>query len=159
MGLQRSVDPPPFRQPEQEGEYRQGVSQVQQRVPSVPNRDVPVGDHGQEGGYQSQAAEGHGHLWIGEAGVAQVVRGVVLSADERGTAPPNAVDGNGGGVRQGQDENHQVRMMGEVAKLIGEPDAKLPVDAYERTAQALLDQGIIEKEPSGAWTSDITDAM
>ena len=59
----------------------------------------------------------------------------------------------------GQDENHQVRMMGEVAKLIGEPDAKLPVDAYERTAQALLDQGIIEKEPSGAWTSDITDAM
>jgi NitT/TauT family transport system substrate-binding protein len=59
----------------------------------------------------------------------------------------------------GQDENHQVRMMGEVAKLIGEPDAKLPVDAYERTAQALLDQGIIEKEPSGAWTSDITDAL
>lgn len=59
----------------------------------------------------------------------------------------------------GQDENHQVRMMGEVAKLIGEPDAKLPVDAYERTADAVLKQGIIEKEPSGAWTSDITDAM
>ena len=59
----------------------------------------------------------------------------------------------------GQDENHQVRMMGEVAKLIGEPDAKLPVDAYERTAQALLDQGIIEKEPEGAWTSEITDAL
>ncbi|MBO6902398.1 MAG: ABC transporter substrate-binding protein [Rhizobiaceae bacterium] len=59
----------------------------------------------------------------------------------------------------GQDENHQVRMMGEVAKLIGEPDAKLPVDAYERTADAVLKQGIIEKEPSGAWTSEITDAM
>ena len=59
----------------------------------------------------------------------------------------------------GQDENHQVRMMGEVAKLIGEPDAKLPVDAYERTAQALLDQGIITKEPEGAWTSEITDAL
>ena len=59
----------------------------------------------------------------------------------------------------GQDENHQVRMMGEVAKLIGEPDAKLIVDAYERTAKALLDQKIIEKEPEGAYTTDITDAM
>jgi NitT/TauT family transport system substrate-binding protein len=59
----------------------------------------------------------------------------------------------------GQDENHQIRMMGEVAKLIGEPDAKLPVDAYERTAKALLDQKIIENEPSGAWTSEITDAL
>ena len=59
----------------------------------------------------------------------------------------------------GQDENHQVRMMGEVAKLIGEPDAKLPVDAYERTADAVLKQGIIEKEPSGAYTTEITDAL
>ena len=59
----------------------------------------------------------------------------------------------------GQDENHQVRMMGEVAKLIGEPDAKLIEAAYERTAQALLDQGIITKEPEGAWTSEITDKM
>ncbi|WP_339760201.1 ABC transporter substrate-binding protein [uncultured Hoeflea sp.] len=59
----------------------------------------------------------------------------------------------------GQDENHQVRMMGEVAKLIGEPDAKLIEAAYERTAKALLDQGIITKEPSGAWTSEITDKM
>ena len=59
----------------------------------------------------------------------------------------------------GQDENHQKRMMGEVAKLIGEPDAKLIPAAYERTAKALLDQKIITKEPSGAWTSEITDAM
>ena len=59
----------------------------------------------------------------------------------------------------GQDENHQKRMMGEVAKLIGEPDAKLIPEAYERTAKALLDQKIIEKEPTGAWTSEITDAM
>ncbi|MBU4527349.1 MAG: ABC transporter substrate-binding protein [Hoeflea sp.] len=59
----------------------------------------------------------------------------------------------------GQDENHQKRMMGEVAKLIGEPDAKLIPEAYERTAQALLDQKIITKEPEGAWTSAITDAM
>jgi NitT/TauT family transport system substrate-binding protein len=59
----------------------------------------------------------------------------------------------------GQDENHQVRMMGEVAKLIDEPDAKLIVDAYERTAQALLDQKIIEKQPEGAYTTEITDAL
>ena len=59
----------------------------------------------------------------------------------------------------GQDENHQKRMMGEAAKLIGEPDAKLIEAAYERTAQALLDQKIIEKEPSGAWTADITDKV
>lgn len=59
----------------------------------------------------------------------------------------------------GQDENHQKRMMGEVAKLIGEPDAKLIPAAYERTAKALLDQNIIKKEPTGAWTSEITDQL
>jgi NitT/TauT family transport system substrate-binding protein len=59
----------------------------------------------------------------------------------------------------GQDENHQKRMMGEVAKLIGTPDAKLIPAAYERTAKALLAQKIIQKEPKGAWTSEITDAM
>ncbi|MBW3096174.1 ABC transporter substrate-binding protein [Pseudohoeflea coraliihabitans] len=59
----------------------------------------------------------------------------------------------------GQDENHQKRMMGEVAKLIGEPDAKLIEAAYERTAKALLDQGIIENEPEGAWTTVVTDKV
>jgi NitT/TauT family transport system substrate-binding protein len=59
----------------------------------------------------------------------------------------------------GQDLNHQTRMMGEIAKLIGEPDAKLPIDAYERTADAVLNQGIIENEPEGAYTTEITDAL
>ncbi len=59
----------------------------------------------------------------------------------------------------GQDENHQKRMMGEVAKLIDTPDAKLIEAAYKRTADALLAQKIITKEPTGAWTSEITDAM
>jgi NitT/TauT family transport system substrate-binding protein len=59
----------------------------------------------------------------------------------------------------GQDENHQKRMMGEVAKLIDKPDAKLIPAAYERTAKALLDQKIITKQPAGAWTPAITDAM
>jgi NitT/TauT family transport system substrate-binding protein len=59
----------------------------------------------------------------------------------------------------GQDENHQKRMMGEVAKLIDKPDAKLIEAAYQRTADALLAQKIIANPPSGAWTSEITDAM
>ena len=59
----------------------------------------------------------------------------------------------------GQDENHQKRMMGEVAKLIGSGSGVLKEDVYERTAKALLDQKIIEKEPEGAYTTDITDAM
>ena len=57
----------------------------------------------------------------------------------------------------GQDENHQKRMMGEVAKLIDNADGKLIPAAYDRTAKALLDQKIITKEPTGAWTSAITD--
>lgn len=58
----------------------------------------------------------------------------------------------------GQDENHQKRMMGEVAKLIGEPDGKLDEALYARTEKALLDQKIIAKKPEGAWTHEITDA-
>ena len=59
----------------------------------------------------------------------------------------------------GQDENHQKRMMGEIAKLLGSGAGKLIPAAYERTAKALLDQKIITKEPVGAWTAEITDAM
>ncbi len=55
----------------------------------------------------------------------------------------------------GEDENHQKRMVGEVAKLIG--DGRLDQTTYERTAKALLDQKIISKEPSGAYTTEITD--
>src|SRR6476469_7770600 len=58
----------------------------------------------------------------------------------------------------GQDENHQKRMMGEVAKLIGEPDGKLDEALYARNEKALLDQKIIAKKPEVAWTHDITDA-
>jgi len=58
----------------------------------------------------------------------------------------------------GQDENHQKRMMGEVAKLIGTPDGVLDPALYERTAKALLDQKIIAKAPEGAYTTEITDA-
>lgn len=57
----------------------------------------------------------------------------------------------------GQDENHQKRMMTEVAKLIDNGDGKLVQEAYDRTERALLDQKIITKKPEGAWTSAITD--
>lgn len=57
----------------------------------------------------------------------------------------------------GQDENHQKRMMGEVAKLIGDGTGVLNPEVYERTAKALLDQKIITKEPTGAYTLEITD--
>ncbi|MBB4566211.1 ABC transporter substrate-binding protein [Rhizobium leucaenae] len=56
----------------------------------------------------------------------------------------------------GQDENHQKRMMGEVAKLIG--TGKLDEKLYDRTVDALLDQKIINKKPTGAYTHEITDA-
>jgi NitT/TauT family transport system substrate-binding protein len=57
----------------------------------------------------------------------------------------------------GQDENHQKRMMGEVAKLIDNADGKLIPAAYERTAKALLDQKIISKPAEGGYTTAITD--
>jgi NitT/TauT family transport system substrate-binding protein len=56
----------------------------------------------------------------------------------------------------GQDENHQKRMMGEVAKLIG--DGKLDMATYERTVKALLDQKIITKQPDGGYTTDVATA-
>ncbi|MGB6119321.1 MAG: ABC transporter substrate-binding protein [Mesorhizobium sp.] len=58
----------------------------------------------------------------------------------------------------GQDENHQKRMMSEVAKLIDNGDGKLNMDAYQRTADALLAQKIISKAADGAYTTEITDA-
>ncbi|MEW9804865.1 ABC transporter substrate-binding protein [Mesorhizobium marinum] len=57
----------------------------------------------------------------------------------------------------GQDENHQKRMMGEVAKLIDNADGKLIAAAYDRTAKALLDQKIISKPAEGGYTTAITD--
>ncbi|MCO6185331.1 ABC transporter substrate-binding protein [Rhizobium sp. L1K21] len=56
-----------------------------------------------------------------------------------------------------QTKEHQVYMMGEVAKLLGDATGVLDEAAYERTEKAVLDQGIITKKPEGAWTHDITD--
>jgi NitT/TauT family transport system substrate-binding protein len=58
----------------------------------------------------------------------------------------------------GQDLDHQIYMMGEVAKLTAGGNGVLDLDAYERTAKAVLDQKIINQEPTGAWTHEITEA-
>jgi NitT/TauT family transport system substrate-binding protein len=54
---------------------------------------------------------------------------------------------------------HQQYMMGEVAKLVDPNDAALDMATYERTVKALLDQSIIENQPSGAYTTVVTDAL
>ncbi len=60
-----------------------------------------------------------------------------------------------------QTEKHQVRMMGEIAKLTAGSNGALDPADYERTVQSLLAGGsdpVITKEPEGAWTHEITDA-
>ena len=60
-----------------------------------------------------------------------------------------------------QTETHQVRMMGEIAKLTAGSDGSLDPADYERTVASLLSGGsdpVITQSPEGAWTHDITDA-
>ncbi|MBR9651064.1 ABC transporter substrate-binding protein [Thalassovita aquimarina] len=59
-----------------------------------------------------------------------------------------------------QTEEHQIRMMTEVAKLTAGSNGALDVADYERTVESLLSGGsdpVITKKPEGAWTHAITD--
>ena len=59
-----------------------------------------------------------------------------------------------------QTEEHQKRMMSEVAKLTAGSNGALDVAAAEKTVATLLAGGsdpVITKAPEGAWTSMITD--
>jgi NitT/TauT family transport system substrate-binding protein len=59
-----------------------------------------------------------------------------------------------------QTEQHQKRMMGEVAKLTAGSIGALDVAAAEKTVATLMAGGsdpVITKAPEGAWTSMITD--
>ncbi len=59
-----------------------------------------------------------------------------------------------------QTEKHQVRMMGEIAKLTAGSNGALDPADYQRTVDSLLGGGsdpVITKEPVGAWTHAITD--
>jgi NitT/TauT family transport system substrate-binding protein len=68
---------------------------------------------------------------------------IVVESDETGAA----------------EYDHQLYMVGEVAKLVDPEDPALDLATYERTVNALLDQGIIEKMPEGAYTTAITDKV
>ncbi len=60
-----------------------------------------------------------------------------------------------------QTEKHQKRMMAEVAKLTAGSNGALDEADYTRTVKTLFGGGsdpVITKEPSGAWTHEITDA-
>ena len=59
-----------------------------------------------------------------------------------------------------QTEEHQIRMMGEIAKLTAGSNGALDPAAYERTVASLLGGGsdpVITAAPEGAWTHAITD--
>ena len=59
-----------------------------------------------------------------------------------------------------QTEEHQIRMMGEVAKLTAGSDGALDPADYQRTVDTLLAGGsdpVISAPPEGAWTAAITD--
>ncbi|MFD1697152.1 ABC transporter substrate-binding protein [Roseibium aestuarii] len=61
-----------------------------------------------------------------------------------------------------QTEEHQVRMVGEIVKLVDGSDGKLDMDAYKRTVDTLLSGGsdpVITKTPEGATSTAVTDAM
>ena len=60
-----------------------------------------------------------------------------------------------------QTEEHQQRMMGEIAKLTAGSNGALNPADFERTVNTLLAGGsdpVITKQPDGAWTHQITDA-
>jgi len=62
-----------------------------------------------------------------------------------------------------QTEEHQTRMLGEIAKLVGtnpKGTGWLDPAAYDRTVKILLSgksAPVITKEPQGAWTHDVFD--
>ena len=60
-----------------------------------------------------------------------------------------------------QSKAHQVRMMGEIAKLTAGSNGSLDPADYERTVATLMAGGsdpVITKMPEGAWTHAITDS-
>src|SRR5208282_2309418 len=59
-----------------------------------------------------------------------------------------------------QTEHHQTQMLGEINKLTQGSDGRLDVADYQRTVKTLLTGGsdpVISKEPTGAYTTVITD--
>lgn len=60
-----------------------------------------------------------------------------------------------------QTEKHQLRMMGEINKLVEGSNGVLSPADYQRTVDVLLSGGsdpVITKEPEGAWSHVVVDA-
>jgi len=60
-----------------------------------------------------------------------------------------------------QQEHHQIRMMGEIAKLTAGSNGALDPADYQRTVDTLMSGGsdpVITAAPEGAWTHAISDA-
>ena len=60
-----------------------------------------------------------------------------------------------------QTEDHQKRMMSEIAKLTANSNGALDPADYQRTVETLMGGGsapVITKEPQGAWTHKVSDA-
>jgi NitT/TauT family transport system substrate-binding protein len=60
-----------------------------------------------------------------------------------------------------QTDEHQKRMMGEIAKLTSGSNGALDPADFQRTVDSLMSGGsdpVITKQPEGAWTHEITDA-
>jgi len=60
-----------------------------------------------------------------------------------------------------QQEHHQIRMMGEIAKLTSGSNGALDPADYDRTVATLMGGGsdpVITKMPKGAWTHAISNA-
>ena len=93
--------------------------------------------------------------------MSRFVRASMKGWDDARSHPADAVkfvlDNDATGA---QTEHHQTQMMSEVNKLTEGSDGKLDKADYERTVKTLLAGGsdpVISKEPTGAYTTEITD--
>lgn len=85
------------------------------------------------------------------------MRGWVWAAENPDEAAMIVLDYDETGA---QTEEHQLRMMGEVALLIDVNGGALDEESYARTVRTLLEGGdvVITQEPEGAFTHVVTDA-
>ena len=90
---------------------------------------------------------------------ARLDEGLEVGRGESGRRGEIVLDNDATGA---QTEEHQKRMMGEIAKLTAGSNGALDPADYERTVETLLCGGsdpVITKAPEGAWTHAVTDAM
>ncbi len=85
------------------------------------------------------------------------MRGWVWAAENPNEAAMIVLDYDETGA---QTEEHQLRMMSEIALLVDENGGALDEESYARTVRTLLAGGtaVISQEPEGAFTHAVTDA-